>query len=81
MERYELSARIVATSFICIMICLPYMLKLSLDILDIFQSYFAAWDINLVSASLNFNNPLGLSDLCNVESVILNKRALINGRK
>ncbi len=57
------------------------MLKLSLDILDIFQSYFAEWDINLVPANLHFNNPLSLGFLGNVESVILNKRALINGRK
>jgi hypothetical protein len=63
------------------MICLPFMLKLSLDILDVFQSYFAEWDINLVPANLHFNNPLSLGFLGNVESVILNKRVLINGRK
>ena len=63
------------------MICLPYLLKSSLDILNIFQSYFAAWDINLVPANLHFNNPLRISHLTNVDSIILNKRALISGKK
>ena len=80
MEGYELSGRMIVTNFICMMMTLPYMLKLSLDIMDIFQSYFAVWDINLVPANLHFNNPLGLSPLGNVDSLILNKEALINGR-
>jgi hypothetical protein len=80
LERYELSIRAMGTSFICMMITLPFLLKLSLDIMDIFQSYFATWDVNLVPANLHFNNPFGMSHLGNVESILLNKRALINER-
>ena len=35
LERYELSWRSIVTSFISMTITLPYLLKLSLDIMDI----------------------------------------------
>lgn len=35
LERYELSMQTVVTSFISMTITLPYLLKLSLDIMDI----------------------------------------------
>jgi hypothetical protein len=60
------------------MITLPYLLKMSLEITDIFQSYFAEWDINLVPSNVHFNNPNAMSTLGNVDSILLNKRAIIN---
>lgn len=78
---YELSGKTLAKSLLSLMISLPYLLKLSLEITEIFQSYFAEWDINLVPSNVHFNNPNAMSTLGNVDSIILNKRAIINGIK
>ena len=80
-ERYELKAKTILTSFISMTITMPFMLRLSSDIMNIFQTYFAIWDINLVPANLHFNNLLAIKSLGNVDSVILNKRAIIDSRK
>jgi hypothetical protein len=78
--KYELNIRTIATSLLCLMISLPYLLKVGLEILDFLTSYFAEWDINLVPADIQFNNPCAMGTLGNIDSIILNKRALINGQ-
>jgi hypothetical protein len=49
-QEVSLNANELLFSIIGPMIALPYMLKLAMDALIIFQSFYAVWDVNLVPA-------------------------------
>lgn len=63
------------------MISLPYLLKLSIDFMVIFQSFFAVWDINLIPCELHFNKFLAMSKLGTIDSIIASKEVIINPQR
>lgn len=60
---------------------LPFVFKLSLDVMIIYQQSFAAWDANLVPAHVHFNNLMGMKNLGTLDSIIISKKTILNSRQ